>query len=84
LFFAEVVQIVIELVTRQFAGITPRFWYRIAMGIGNLLALALLYSYNGQRGRKMKYCFYIIYPLHFALLVVAAHLVGMNLPLFPF
>lgn len=31
-----------------------------------LLALVPIYFYNGQEGRKMKYLFYIYYPLHLA------------------
>ena len=35
----------------------------------SLLAIPLLYCYNGQRGKwKMKYFFYIFYPAHLVLL----------------
>lgn len=32
------------------------------------LALFLLYNYNGERGKPMKYLFYIFYPLHLLIL----------------
>ena len=35
-----------------------------------VLALPLLYNYNGKRGRSIKYAFYLFYPLH--LLAIAA------------
>jgi len=68
LWFTETIQIIVEMITGTFEGFTPHFFYRTAMGVGNLIALALLYAYNGQRGRKMKWFFYIFYPLHLAIL----------------
>ena len=40
------------------------------------LALPLILSYNGQRGRGMKYLFYIYYPAHVYILAIAASLLG--------
>lgn len=37
-----------------------------------MLAVALLYCYNGQRGRPIKWLFYIFYPAHLSLLAVYA------------
>jgi hypothetical protein len=68
LWFTETVQIIFEMIAGTFEGFTPHFFYRTAMGLGNLIALALLFAYNGQRGRKMKWFFYIFYPLHLAIL----------------
>lgn len=34
------------------------------------IALILIYYYNGQRGRKIKYLFYSFYPIHLALLTI--------------
>ncbi len=36
-----------------------------------LLALPLLYFYNGKKGKGMKYLFYAFYPIHMILLVLA-------------
>lgn len=35
---------------------------------GGLLSILLLHQYNGQKGRSMRYLFYIYYPLHLLLL----------------
>lgn len=40
------------------------------------LALPLILSYNGQRGRGMKYLFYVYYPAHVYILAIAASLLG--------
>lgn len=40
------------------------------------LALPLILLYNGQRGRGMKYLFYIYYPAHVYILAIAASLLG--------
>lgn len=40
------------------------------------LALPLILSYNGQRGRGMKYLFYLYYPAHVYILAIAASLLG--------
>jgi hypothetical protein len=66
--FTELVQIIMEITGGTFEGFTPHFFYRTAMGVGNIIALILLFNYNGQRGRKMKWFFYIFYPLHLAIL----------------
>lgn len=44
-------------------------WYECLYMLGGLLAIPLLSRYNGQRGRlRLKYLFYIYYPLHLILL----------------
>ena len=40
------------------------------------LALPFILLYNGQRGRGMKYLFYIYYPAHVYILAIAASLLG--------
>ena len=40
------------------------------------LALPLILSYNGQRGRGMKALFYVYYPAHVYILAIAASLLG--------
>ena len=45
--------------------------------VGMLLASVLLLSYNGERGKKMKWLFYTFYPLHLAVLAVVAILLGL-------
>ncbi len=42
--------------------------YSFALQLCTLLAIPLLYLYNGERGKKSKYGFYIFYPLHLLIL----------------
>ena len=49
--------------------------YVFALQLCTLLALPLLYLYNGERGRKSKYGFYIFYPLHLLILAIIRYLV---------
>ena len=47
----------------------PFRWFRLRKQIYALLALPLLCLYSGERGKvKMKYFFYVFYPLHLVLL----------------
>ena len=41
--------------------------------VGMVLAALLLYAYNGERGRRSKWLFYVIYPLHFIVLFIGMH-----------
>ncbi|MCL2426875.1 MAG: conjugal transfer protein TraX [Oscillospiraceae bacterium] len=41
----------------------------MTFSIGILAAAFLLLGYNGKRGKRMKWLFYIIYPLHFVVLL---------------
>ena len=41
-----------------------------------ILSLPFILLYNDQRGRKMKYFFYVYYPLHVYLLVILARIVA--------
>ncbi len=44
--------------------------YSFALQLCTLLAIPVLYLYNGERGRKSKYGFYIFYPLHLLILAI--------------
>lgn len=44
--------------------------HSFALQLCTLLAIPVLYLYNGERGRKSKYGFYIFYPLHLLILSV--------------
>lgn len=44
--------------------------------IGMLLAVVLLYFYNGERGRNSKWFFYIFYPTHLGIIYIANQLLG--------
>ena len=47
----------------------------IFFAIGVLMSIPLLLAYNGQRGRKLKYFFYVYFPLHWSLLVLLEYLI---------
>jgi len=79
LFFTHTFEIIPQILNGSFNGINLDFFYYIAMGLGNIIALCLLYTYNGQRGKSMKYFFYSVYPLHYAVLIAVAYLLGTNL-----
>ncbi|MDO4271005.1 MAG: TraX family protein [Eubacteriales bacterium] len=55
------------------SGITA---YNIQFAFFTWLALPFILLYNGQRGRGMKYLFYIYYPAHVYLFAIAASLLG--------
>jgi hypothetical protein len=42
--------------------------FRVFLQSTSLLALLILYFYNGERGKKMKYLFYAFYPVHLMIL----------------
>lgn len=46
--------------------------FTVVFALGSLLAALLLHQYNGQRGRRMKWAFYIAYPAHLAAIGLAA------------
>ena len=43
-----------------------------SISIGCFVAAFLLKHYNGQRGKRMKWLFYVIYPVHLAVLAAVA------------
>ena len=44
--------------------------YYISMLIGGIIPLAIILSYNGKKGKSIKYWFYILYPLHLTVLII--------------
>ena len=48
--------------------------------VGNTAAIPLLMAYNGQRGRSLKWFFYLYYPAHIAVLGVIYLLVFGDMP----
>lgn len=55
------------------AGALAFFWWEFPA----LLAFIPIYFYNGTRGFKMKYVFYIIYPLHLLVLYLICMKMGI-------
>jgi len=60
------------------------YWIANAtFSIGCIAAGLLLLRYNGQRGKRMKWLFYVFYPLHLAILGIIALLLGyVNMSIF--
>ena len=57
--------------------ITPTFApVQAVFPVGMVLAALLLKGYNNQRGRQMKWLFYVIYPVHFIVLLLGMMLIG--------
>jgi len=49
--------------------LTPDFTpVQMVFSLGMVVAALLLKGYNGERGRRVKWLFYVIYPLHFIIL----------------
>jgi len=48
----------------------------MAFPIGIILAGFLLNKYNGERGKNMKWLFYVFYPLHLAVLTAGIWVIG--------
>ena len=57
-------------------------WYDRAYLLGFLLALPLLYLYNGDKGRQVfgRYFFYAFYPLHLLLLTLICGVMAGKIP----
>ena len=49
--------------------------YDLAFYLFANIALVLIYNYNGLLGKKMKWFFYIFYPLHIAILYFLANII---------
>jgi len=55
----------------DFMTVMPTF------AIGCVVAALLLRNYNGERGKKMKWLFYVIYPVHLAVLAIGGIAMGL-------
>lgn len=53
------------------------FLFRDAIQWLQILALPLMLLYNGQRGRNLKYLFYVFYPLHISFLFYFGYLLSV-------
>jgi len=49
----------------------------VVFGLGCFAAVLLLKKFNGERGKSMKYLFYVAYPLHLAILAAIALALGL-------
>ena len=49
----------------------------IPFALVSMFVAVLLKHYNGERGKRMKWLFYVIYPLHFAVLATIAVAMGL-------
>ncbi len=64
--------IILQYIFIKFGNFSINQWYSI-------FAIPLLLLYNGELGyRKMKWFFYVYYPLHVAIIVAIANLVNVN------
>jgi hypothetical protein len=45
--------------------------------IGTLLIIPLLLAYNGERGRRAKWLFFLFYPVHWMVLAIVAFALGL-------
>ena len=52
--------------------------FGLAFAVGIFIPALLLRKYNGQRGKSMRYLFYIVYPAHLLILALIAHAAGIR------
>jgi hypothetical protein len=57
----------LELFEASFGSVNI-IYASVTFGLGSFLAAFLLKNYNGERGKPMKWAFYVIYPVHFIVL----------------
>ncbi|MCL2588270.1 MAG: conjugal transfer protein TraX [Oscillospiraceae bacterium] len=62
----------------EFSGLTDIALMRVSLifVVGCFAAAFLLKNFNGERGKRMKWLFYVFYPLHLAILGIGALLMG--------
>ena len=58
---------------QMIAGMIAFFWWELPA----LFAFIPIYFYNGTRGIRMKYAFYIIYPAHLMILYLISYWMGL-------
>ena len=62
----------------DFFVLRPEFQaLQIAFSFGCMFVAVLLLAYNGERGRKSKWLFYVFYPAHFVLLAAVGIALGL-------
>jgi len=52
-------------------------WVSMTFFVGCVAAAILLRGYNGDRGRRMRWTFYVIYPVHLAVIGLTALALGL-------
>ena len=67
-----------ELLDAEAAAVGMDALAGLLFPVGSFASIALLLNYNGQRGRSMKYLFYVFYPLHFVILSLLAFALGIG------
>ena len=72
--FAAEIYAIVETtgMTVELMAVTPTF------AIGAFLGAILIRNYNGERGKRAKWLFYIAYPLHLAIIALVAVLMGIT------
>jgi len=58
--------------TIELLAVTPTF------AIGCFMGAILIRNFNGERGKRAKWLFYVAYPLHLAVIALAAVLLGVT------
>ena len=58
------------LVLNVFNAIFPKVFDLPDTQFFSLISLVFIFMYNGEKGRSMKYFFYLFYPIHFFILEV--------------
>ena len=58
------------LVLNVFNMIFPKVFDLVDTQFFSLISLVFIFMYNGEKGRSMKYFFYLFYPIHFFILEV--------------
>jgi len=53
-------------------------WVSITFIFGNIAAAILLRNFNGDRGKRMRWAFYVAYPVHLAAIGLAAVALGLT------
>ena len=56
------------LVLNVFNMIFPKVFDLVDTQFFSLISLVFIFMYNGEKGRSMKYFFYLFYPIHFFIL----------------
>ncbi|MCL2530971.1 MAG: conjugal transfer protein TraX [Oscillospiraceae bacterium] len=52
-------------------------WVSMTFFVGCVAAAILLHGYNGDRGKRMRWTFYVIYPVHLAVIGLTALALGL-------